>query len=509
MQKRLTLLYLFAWVTAGLISAAPAHSQNLLDRLEDRVRERLGGEQGPQPTGPQPTTPPNLQSPPLQPATAAPSADALAPGTPPTLGLEAEERGPGLPYEVVVNGVRPGTPAAQAELQRGDVILTADGRRVAAIEDISAVLQNKRIGDSLRLGIRRGDRQMEVQVTFAAVGNPPPSSQSPLPEQGSTEPNPRRPAVIERPPSGSGRIGVTVENASTTPPGAGVPVRRGAVVVAVVPGSPADVLGIRPGNVIVAIDGRVIQNAAGLIEEIGATVPGQQIEISFYRGESLMRMPLRLADADGLAAGPAPGEARLGPPTGAGPLAAGPASSPPTGLLGGLGQAIGGMFGAAAAPPAVAPGVAAPNVSSREADPDDLGSPPAVAPPSETERPAFSAPPGSAADTTAGPEPGASPLLPAGPLTPVAPAEPTSPLAPPAGSIAAPPMESPAAPPAETSTEQEPADAELVPLPAEGPDEFRQLTDRLQAMQQRIDVLERRLAELEAERREISSDAGR
>ena len=121
----------------------------------------------------------------------------------------------------------------------------------------------------------------------------------------------RRPSVVERPPSGSGRMGVTVENAATTAPGAGVPVRRGAVVVAVAPGSPADVLGIRPGNVIVAIEGRVIQNAAGLIEEIGATVPGQQIEISFYRGESLVRMPLRLAGQDGLAIGRGPGEARL------------------------------------------------------------------------------------------------------------------------------------------------------------------------------------------------------
>ena len=93
--------------------------------------------------------------------------------------MEAEERGPAEPYDVVVNNVRPGTPAAQAGLQTGDLILSVDGRRVGTIADISEVLQSKRVGDRLQISVRRGDSQMDLQVSFAAAANRPPLGPAP------------------------------------------------------------------------------------------------------------------------------------------------------------------------------------------------------------------------------------------------------------------------------------------------------------------------------------------
>jgi membrane-associated protease RseP (regulator of RpoE activity) len=135
---------------------------------------------------------------------------------------------------------------------------------------------------------------------------------------------------------------------ATTPPEAGVPVKRGAVVVAVRDGSPAEIAGIRNGNVVVAIDGFIIQDAADLIGQISKTRPGQRIELGVYQAERLLRKSIVLADAEGLTMEVAetpelnvPGQAKSDDSTSGG-------------LMGSFGGAIGNLFGGTK-PPAARP----------------------------------------------------------------------------------------------------------------------------------------------------------
>lgn len=492
MRKHMAIAFC-AWVALAATSMTPASGQTLLERLQDRVRERLGtGDDAAD--APQPTAPPTLQAPPTaQTPRAATAPQRIAgrdePATP-RLGLEAEEQGQGFPFQIFVNGVRPGSPAAEAGVLPGDVIVQVDGREVGSIEGIAEVLRAKRPGDTVRIRARRGDRPIDLLAKLSGSRDP----------QGADRPDPRidapERAVVERPPVGSGWMGVTVENVQTATPGPGVPVRRGAVVVAVTPGSPAAAAGIRPGNVIVAIDGRVIRDAAGLIDEMGATVPGQEVEMSFYRGESLLRIPVRLAGEDDRlqqsAQQPAISGAQLGtpsvgsagaptPPPTAGPAdraseeaagaggaaAGGPAAGGADGLLNGFGQAIGGIFGGAAAPSS--DGMPADN-----AELPDVATPEATTPEAGIPEAAFSLPSDAPVDASQPP-----------PTT-----EPADAVLPADAGIPG-----DAGPPADAGV---PNGAEAVPLPAGGPDEILQLLRKIEAMQRRIDVLERRLAELEA-----------
>lgn len=475
----------------------PASGQTLLERLQDRVRERLGT--GDEEAGaPQPTAPPALQAPPTgqsppETIAAPPRGTGRAEPATPRLGLEAEEQGERFPFQIFVNGVRPGSPAAEAGVLPGDVILQVDGREVGSIDMISEVLRTKRPGDTVRIRVRRGDRPVDLLANLSGAGAPRNTD-----EAAPGIDAPER-AVVERPPAGSGWMGVTVENVQTATPGPGVPVRRGAVVVAVTPGSPAAAAGIRPGNVIVAIDGRVIRDAAGLIAEMGATVPGQQVEMSFYRGESLLRIPVRLAGEDDRAqqssGQPAVSGAQLGAPSvgaagartpssaaepaeGAGDAASSGAAADDGGaggLLNGFGQAIGGIFGGAAPPPS-------PSMPSGAAE---FGAD-AEAPGEAIPDAAFSLPSDAAADGSPVP----STAEPVDALPPTDPLPPTDALPP---SEAGPADDSVS--PADAGV---PSGAEAVPLPTEGPDEVLQLLRKIEAMQRRIDVLERRLAELEA-----------
>ncbi len=68
---------------------------------------------------------------------------------------------------VVIATVDPGSPAAQAGLQEGDVITAADGQRITQDADLRRAIQTHQIGDTMSLTILRGGQQLSVQAKLA------------------------------------------------------------------------------------------------------------------------------------------------------------------------------------------------------------------------------------------------------------------------------------------------------------------------------------------------------
>jgi putative serine protease PepD len=65
-----------------------------------------------------------------------------------------------------IGAVTSGGPAARAGLRAGDVILAADGRPVADADTLTALLDQHRPGDQVRLRVRRGGSTRTVTVTL-------------------------------------------------------------------------------------------------------------------------------------------------------------------------------------------------------------------------------------------------------------------------------------------------------------------------------------------------------
>ncbi len=71
----------------------------------------------------------------------------------------------------------------------------------------------------------------------------------------------------------------------------------GALVVSVVPGSPADTAGIRTGDVIVVFNGKTVTSAQGLTNDVQALSSGTPVHLTLYRGQQKLTLSATLATA--------------------------------------------------------------------------------------------------------------------------------------------------------------------------------------------------------------------
>jgi len=81
-----------------------------------------------------------------------------------------------------------------------------------------------------------------------------------------------------------GRLGVTIQGVSQDLADSfGLKKAQGALVSAIEPKSPADKAGIKPGDVILAVDGRAVENSIDLPRIIGESRPGTAVNLKVWR----------------------------------------------------------------------------------------------------------------------------------------------------------------------------------------------------------------------------------
>jgi serine protease Do len=95
-----------------------------------------------------------------------------------------------------------------------------------------------------------------------------------------------------------GRLGVTIQGVSQELADSfGLKKAQGALVSAVEPKSPADKAGVRTGDIIVAVDGRDIENSVDLPRVIGETRPGTTVKLKVWRQGETHELRASLGEA--------------------------------------------------------------------------------------------------------------------------------------------------------------------------------------------------------------------
>ena len=139
----------------------------------------------------------------------------------------------------LIASVNPGTPAAHAGLQQGDVIISADGHQIKTVHDLPRVVAATPPGRTLKMEVLRNGKQQQIAAKVAQMPENPEVAGA----GGST---------------GKEATSLGLQLSSVTPElrkkyhiPTGV---TGVVVTDIAPDSPAAVLGIQSGDVIISID---------------------------------------------------------------------------------------------------------------------------------------------------------------------------------------------------------------------------------------------------------------
>ena len=174
------------------------------------------------------------------------------------LGVSVE---PAKGGKLTLVDVEPDSPAAKSGLQRGDVLLKANGLAPSNAEELRDLLESKAPGENLKLTVARASRRMELVATLAATSRP-------LKLSGQH--------VL---------LGLRIANAK---------VGDGAVIVRLSKDMPAAKAGLKVGDIIVKMGGAPFLRASDLNDTIADKAPGEQMTVTVRRGGAELEKTLTL-----------------------------------------------------------------------------------------------------------------------------------------------------------------------------------------------------------------------
>jgi serine protease Do len=152
----------------------------------------------------------------------------------------------------LVSDVLPKSPAEQAGIERGDVIMTFNGKAVNNSRDLAATVAAMPVGEDTEVLVLREGREKTLSLTVGTLPNDAPMSEAP-----------------ENDLSSRGQWGMQLQNLTPEMARAqGLDDSQGVGVAGVQPDSPAAEAGLRPGDILVQVNRR----AVGSIDDVKAAM---------------------------------------------------------------------------------------------------------------------------------------------------------------------------------------------------------------------------------------------
>lgn len=201
---------------------------------------------------------------------------------------------------VGITSVVPGSPAEKAGLRKDDVILRFDGENITSARKLTRLVSEVAPDHNVRLQISRGGSEQEVAVTIGDRKNYRNAVQGMLrtPRAGVWSLGDWPNSNIFKHDMDSfvfafgnnRRIGInTMQLTKQLADYFGVPDGKGVLVTSVLEDSPAAKVGIRAGDVIVAVDGEKVESAGDVTTALNKKKEGD-VSLTLIRNKSQMNV---------------------------------------------------------------------------------------------------------------------------------------------------------------------------------------------------------------------------
>jgi serine protease Do len=189
----------------------------------------------------------------------------------------AQSFGMKTPYGALISDILPNSPASKSELRVGDVVVDYEGKRIDLSSELPPKVGLTEAGSRVKLGVMR---QGQYRTVHVRVGE--------LPDEAATT----RPTSTE-PRTGKNQLGLAI-NELTPQQKKQLDLEHG-VVVAEIGNGPALHAGIRPGDVIVEVDGKPIKNIAAFDQALKQAPKDRPVAVLVRRGSGSLFLALQLA----------------------------------------------------------------------------------------------------------------------------------------------------------------------------------------------------------------------
>ena len=163
------------------------------------------------------------------------------------------------------------SPAAVAKIQAGDLLTELNGKQVRNDNELSEVLDSLKTGEEVPATVYRDGATINLRIKIADRAFPPLQTKTELNEQGF--------------------LGVLDSSRRCCIPGTK---KWGVEVKELYDNGPAELFGLRSGDVITEFNGHPVKTPNEFNRHIRATKPGSKIAVTFYRGSTAQKIELIL-----------------------------------------------------------------------------------------------------------------------------------------------------------------------------------------------------------------------
>jgi serine protease Do len=172
---------------------------------------------------------------------------------------------------VIVQEIRPGTPAANSDLKPADIITAVDGASVKSARELQQQVLNKKIGQKLLLKVVRDGKTINIPVQTAEM-------------KDETQVASRSPSED---PNTQSAFGMTVQTLTKElAKEFEIEEANGLVVTEVAEESIAEEKGLQPGDLIVGVDRQPVKTAADFKAAIAKSDPKKGVLLYLKRGDT-------------------------------------------------------------------------------------------------------------------------------------------------------------------------------------------------------------------------------
>jgi len=178
---------------------------------------------------------------------------------------------PGVQGIFINNLMSDDSPAALAKIQAGDLMTELNKQEVRNDNELSQVLDSLKTGDVVPVKVNRDGNPIDLRIKIADRAFPPLQTKTEVDDQGflGILDSSRRCCI-----PGTKKWGVEVKDLHVN--------------------GPAELFGLRPGDVITEFDGHPVKTPNEFNRHIRATKPGSKIALTIYRGKAEQKIELIL-----------------------------------------------------------------------------------------------------------------------------------------------------------------------------------------------------------------------